>query len=70
MSFHVLVNFEKVFPLLVGSFIIDFEHPLLIVNAIKYYLMAYLRGTTNTHYIYWSISKHSIKTVAMASSMW
>ena len=37
----VLVNFGQKFALFLGTFIVDFEYYLFIVNVIKCYLMTY-----------------------------
>ena len=39
------MNFGQVFALFLGTFFVDFEYFLFIVNVIKCYLMAYLSGT-------------------------
>ena len=51
-----MVNFGKFFALFLGAFTVDF---LLIANAIKCYLMAYLCRTPNRRYIYGSSCKTS-----------
>ena len=49
---HQCLNFGDVFALFLKVFIFDFEYSLFILNVIKSYLMAYLCGTPNRHYIY------------------
>ena len=46
--FEVLVNFGEVFTLLLGTFIVDLEYSLLILNVIKCYLIVHLYGTPNS----------------------
>ena len=55
--FEVMVNFGQVFELFLGVSFADFEYSLFIWNVIKCYLMAYLCGTPNGCYIYWSCCK-------------
>ena len=56
--FEVLVNFEEVFALFLGAFIVDFEYSLFMVNVIKCYLMAYLCGTPKGTIFMGVVAKH------------
>ena len=56
--FEVLVNFEEVFALFHGAFIVDFEYSLFMVNVIKCYLMAYLCGTPKGAIFMGVVAKH------------
>ena len=56
--FEVLVNFEEVFALFLGAFIVDFEYSFFMVNVIKCYLMAYLSGTPKGTIFMGVVAKH------------
>ena len=50
----VLLNFRQTFALFLGTFIVDPEYYLFILNVIKCYPMTYLCGTPKRRYIYGS----------------
>ena len=50
----VLLNFRQTFTLFLGTFIVDSEYYLFILNVIKCYPMTYLCGTPKRRYIYGS----------------
>ena len=67
--FEVLVNFGQVFSLFLGAFIVYFEYSLFIANVIKYYLMAYLCGTTNRRCFHGSCCKTLVRYLHRYLSM-